>query len=75
LALRKSNSAALTLAQIVWRGMCILQFRTKAKIYSEIMQHMKNARKQLKTPAWHRRRADNLSAAARRAQGSTEQGY
>jgi len=26
--------------------MCILQFRTKAKIYSKIMQNMKNATKQ-----------------------------
>src|SRR6218665_841779 len=46
-------------------------YRTKTNeeqsdIYSEIMQHMKNSRKQLITPAWHRRRADKLSAAARR---------
>jgi len=47
--------------------MCIPQFRTEAKMYSKIMQNMKNARKQLKIPAWHRRPTDKLSAAARRS--------
>jgi len=37
LALLKSNSSAGTLARIVWREMCI---------YNEIMQNMRNVRKQ-----------------------------
>ena len=66
MALLRSNFAALSLARIVWREMCIgqLQFPTEAKIYSKIMQNMKNARKQLKTLAWHLRLAAKLSAAA-----------
>jgi len=42
----------------------LLLFRSKATIYGEIMQHMKNATKQRNTPAWHRRRANRSSAAA-----------
>ena len=61
LAFLKWNSAALTLTQIVWREMCILQFCTEARIYSKIMQNMKSARKQFKTPAWHRRRDTHVS--------------
>ena len=57
LALLKSNSLVPILARI-------LQFRTETKIYSQIMQNMRNARKQLKTPAWHRRRADHQKWAA-----------
>ena len=49
---------ALTSTRIVWREMCILEFRTDAKICSKIMQNMKNAKKQLQTPALDRRRAD-----------------
>src|SRR6218665_985544 len=43
-------------AQIVWRRICVLQFRTGTKSYSEIMQNMKNATKQSRTPAWLRGR-------------------
>ena len=37
-----------------------IQFRTEANIYRKIMQNIKNARKQLKTPASHRLCVDKL---------------
>ena len=46
---------------------CLRLFGTQATIYSEIMQSMKNAPKQLNTPTWHRQRADKLLAAACRS--------
>jgi len=59
----KWNSVTLTLARIVGHR-CLLLCRIETRIYGEIKQSMKNARKQLNTPAWHRRPTDKLSAAA-----------
>ena len=72
----KINYEALALSGIVdWR--CLLSFRIETIIYSEVMQDVQNATKQLNTSAWHRRRPRIVGGggggcAVRQAQLSTQ---